>query len=69
MCARKFISVRTEIYRRAHGDKFPSAGKIFCLPTKVRFPPQENASPSRGRRLRLRTKEGPRLDTSRGPCL
>ena len=39
-CARKFISVRTEIYRRAHGGKFSSAGKIFCLPTKVRFPTQ-----------------------------
>nr|DAR66395.1 MAG TPA: hypothetical protein [Caudoviricetes sp.] len=61
--------MRIEIYRRAHGDKFPSAGKILFLPTKVSFPPQENASPCRGRRLRLRRKEGPRLDTSRGPCL
>ncbi|KDU79370.1 hypothetical protein HMPREF1121_00103 [Porphyromonas sp. KLE 1280] len=51
--------MRTEIYRHAHGDKFPSAGKIFSLPTKVRFPPLENTSPAEVGGFVFGQKKGP----------
>ena len=51
--------MRIEIYRRAHGDKFPSAGTVFFLPTKVRFPPQENTSPTEVGGFVFGQKKGP----------
>jgi len=54
---RKFLFVRTEVFRLPHGANFSFGGKKIFQAGKIFFPPKENISSSEGKKSALRKEK------------